>query len=81
MFGIITGLEVIIMACPLCRSTKFYIKDTEDEYETYDFELKQGQVCFEDELDTAEAPEVTEDCEVFCQRCAWHGPLEKVDKD
>lgn len=64
------------MACPLCRSNQFYIKDTEDEYETYEFEVTQGRICFEN---GEENPEVTQECEIFCQRCAWHGPFKEVD--
>jgi len=31
------------MKCPVCSCANFYIKDPEDEYETYEFELKDGQ--------------------------------------
>ena len=66
------------MSCPLCRSTRFYIKNDEDEYETHEFELCQGQIRFDDEEHMEEAPDVTQECEIFCQRCAWHGPLNKL---
>jgi len=68
------------MACPLCRSAKFYIKDPEDEYETHEFELTQDHIRFEDEENMEEVPEVTKECEIFCQRCAWHGPFDSLDK-
>ena len=67
------------MACPLCRSSKFYIKDAEDEYETYEFEVTHGRICFEDEETREGNPEVTQECEIFCQRCAWHGPFKDLD--
>ena len=68
------------MTCPYCRSVKFYVKDAEDEYETYEFELDQGQIRFEDEENIECIPEVTDNCEIFCQKCAWHGPLLQVKK-
>ncbi len=34
------------MKCPVCGSQKFFLKDPADEYETYEFELKDGQAKF-----------------------------------
>ena len=36
----------ITMKCPICGCEKFYLKDPDDEYETYEFELSDGEVAF-----------------------------------
>ena len=67
------------MACPLCKSDHFYVKDPEDEYETFEFRLKDGAVDFDDAASAGVAPEITADREIFCRRCAWHGPRRKIE--
>ena len=61
------------MACPICKSLQFYIKDPSDEFEIHPFELHDGQIRFaEDEApDTPDS--VAEDHEIYCQTCSWHG--------
>lgn len=64
------------MACPICRCDQFYIKDDDDQYETHEFTAKPDGIRFEEcEKD---ASQLAADCEVFCTRCAWHGPLNQV---
>jgi hypothetical protein len=55
------------MKCPVCGSQRFFFKDAEDEYTTYEFDLKDGQAVFEDE-----PHEVQSETETFCCRCSWH---------
>ncbi|UCG12666.1 MAG: hypothetical protein JSU72_19675 [Deltaproteobacteria bacterium] len=64
--------------CPLCGSQSFYVKDAEDEYEIYEFDLKGGEIVFTPEAGTSELPEVGGDTETFCNRCAWHGNLKSL---
>lgn len=64
------------MKCPMCGSLKFYIKDPEDEYETYEFEYKDGVICFDDHVSESEVLKVGEETETFCNKCAWHGKIE-----
>ena len=66
------------MACPVCKSDQFYIKDPDDAYETYDFQCRDGQIQFEDPAGAPETEDVKADREIFCQRCAWHGPFNQV---
>ena len=61
------------MACPICKSSKFYVKNPEDAYAYYEFEYQDGQIRFADPETASEAPEIDVDREVFCQRCSWHG--------
>ena len=61
------------MQCPLCRSQSFYIKDPNDEYEMYRFDVREGQVCFDSEIDTSLIPALTDSTETFCDKCSWHG--------
>ncbi len=66
------------MACPLCKSQQFYVKNPDDSFETYDFDLKKGQIQFEDPVGAPTQDEVKNEREVFCQRCAWHGPYDNI---
>ena len=34
------------MKCPVCGCEKFFVKDPDDEYESYEIELKEGQIAF-----------------------------------
>lgn len=63
------------MKCPVCGSIKFYIKDPDDEYETYEFEYKDGEICPCADTGESEFPEMSEATETFCNKCAWHGKL------
>ena len=61
------------MKCPLCGCVSFYIKDPDDEYETYEFAWRDGNVEFSDDVDPDACPEIFDDTEVFCDQCSWHG--------
>ena len=63
------------MACPLCKSKQFYVKDAEDEYETYEFETDDGDIRF---ADADASQEIESDQEIFCSRCSWHGRLGEI---
>ncbi len=63
------------MACPICKSKQFYVKDPDDAYEYYEFEYQGGQVQFSDPEAANEAPEISDDQEIYCQRCSWHGKI------
>jgi len=38
------------MKCPFCGCQSFYLKDPDDEYETYEFDLEKGEVNFHSEV-------------------------------
>ncbi len=65
------------MPCPMCKSEKFYVKDPEDQYEVYEFTLKNGNPVFEDTK-----PEFISsqghDYEVYCNTCVWHGKINEL---
>lgn len=61
------------MKCPICGSTKFFVRDPTDEYETYDFDIENEQPVF-----LADPQELRPDTESFCRRCSWHGPWEEL---
>jgi hypothetical protein len=65
------------MKCPICGCKNFYVKDPEDEYETYGFELKDGEVSLDDQDDTGEL-EIDSDTETYCDKCSWHGKLQEL---
>ena len=66
------------MTCPMCGSRRFFIKDPDDPYETYPVEIKAGQLSFDLETNANDVPEIQNDTEAYCEKCAWHGKLEKM---
>ncbi len=68
------------MACPFCGCEHFYIKDPEDDYETYEFDLKENQVVFTSGEDDTKTLQVAEDMEAYCDHCAWHGKMKELRK-
>ena len=68
------------MKCPLCRCEKFYVKDPDDEYETYEFECPDGEICFDPDVDESVAPVVEKETETYCNKCVWHDKFEKLQK-
>lgn len=64
--------------CPACGCEQFYVKDPDDEYEIYEFECRDGQVCFGKGGSADDCPEVIDDMEVFCNACAWHDKFHKL---
>jgi len=63
------------LKCPLCGSNSFYAKDPTDPYEIYEFDLSEGKMIFSSEVDESDLPEVDQETETYCNRCAWHGKL------
>jgi hypothetical protein len=61
------------MKCPFCGCQSFYLKDPDDEYETYDFDVEKGAVKFSSEVNESDVPELKEDTQCYCNRCAWSG--------
>ena len=61
------------MACPVCKSDQFFVKDPDDDYEIFEFQYKNGEMRFADADAEAGVDEIGEKREIFCQRCAWHG--------
>ena len=61
------------MKCPLCGCPHFFVKDPEDEFETYSFTCPEGCAIFDAEIPQGLAVEAN--TEVFCDRCSWHGPF------
>lgn len=66
--------------CPVCGSEEFYVKDPEDEYETYGFRCEEGGLQFDQEVEMEQLPEVSGETEAFCNRCAWHDRMEVLQK-
>jgi len=66
------------MTCPLCGCRRFYLKDPDDRFETYPFELIDGEVRFDAEVEVPDTPDVDKKTETFCEQCAWHGPLQEM---
>jgi hypothetical protein len=66
------------MECPLCGCQEFFVKDPDDEFETYEFSVTSGEVRFG--ADAEAAPEIRETTETFCNKCSWHGKFQEVKK-
>ncbi|MGD9248669.1 MAG: hypothetical protein PVI60_11960 [Desulfobacteraceae bacterium] len=67
------------MACPVCQSIDFYLKDPVDQFEIYEFKCRNGKIEYTDEETEAEAPTISEDPEIYCKRCSWHGKITHVE--
>jgi hypothetical protein len=68
------------MKCPLCGSLKFFVKDPDDDYETFEFELKDDGVVFTPDAAESDSPEVKNDTEIFCDKCSWHDKFQELKK-
>ena len=66
------------MECPFCKCQKFYIKDENDEFETYEFDCESGEVCFDPDIDSADTPELSDDSHIYCNQCAWNGRYSEI---
>lgn len=66
------------MSCPLCGWERFYVKHPEDAYETFEFDVKKGEIFFPSEEAGRECPEIHEDTETYCDNCAWHGKRKEL---
>lgn len=58
--------------CPVCGSSQFYVKDPDDEYEIYEFELKNGRITMIPSTDSTDMPAIKNQTETYCNKCAWH---------
>ena len=63
------------MKCPQCGCVEFYVKDPDDEYETYEFGWRDGNVEFGVDVDSSSCPDIVDDTETFCDKCSWHGSV------
>jgi len=66
------------MKCPLCGCQNFFLKNPNDEFETYEFSVASGDVSFSGDADGAPAEGVQKTTETFCNRCSWHGPFQEL---
>lgn len=71
--------EVIFIACPICKSVEFYVKDPSDPFEIYEFQLKNGKVKFDEPEDETDLSLEKGEREIFCQRCSWHGKYDSIE--
>jgi hypothetical protein len=60
--------------CPICGCLTFYVKDPDDEYETYEFDLRDREVVFQ----TEPCEKLNDDTETYCNNCAWHGQFAEL---
>ncbi len=60
------------MKCPDCGAKRFYVKDPEDQYNISSFDLVKGVIEYLDVTTEEDPIAVSQETEVFCDRCAWH---------
>ncbi len=64
--------------CPDCGARRFYVKDPEDHYDIYEFDLsEEGVIQFVEESNSSPI-EVIEETKIYCDRCAWRGKLKTL---
>jgi hypothetical protein len=66
------------MQCPFCGYQRFYIKDSTDEFETYGFDCKSGDICFDPGIDDASLTDLKDDTHIYCDQCAWNGKFKEI---
>ena len=59
--------------CPACKSENFYLKDPDDEYEIFEFDLQEGEMIFLGNEGLKDPPPLRDETRIFCNRCAWNG--------
>ncbi len=68
------------MKCPDCGAQKFYVKDPDDQYELFEFDLKGGEIVGAENNTESTHLEVTEETETYCDSCAWHDKFKSLKK-
>ena len=68
------------MKCPYCGYQRFYIKDSTDEFEAFEFGCESGEVCFDPDLDEEQLPDIYDDTQIYCDQCAWNGKFQEIKK-
>ena len=69
------------MKCPACGSQSFYRKDPEDQYNIFEFDLKDGEIISNAEEAESNQPDIVEETETFCKRCAWHDKFKLLKRE
>jgi hypothetical protein len=62
-----------VWKCPFCGSQNFYVKNPEDQYEIFEFDLQGGQIQFKPGEEGGTPPAVEAETETYCGLCSWHG--------
>ena len=57
------------MQCPDCGSQRFYVKDPEDQYNIFGFDLKEGRIVYSGKESEFDPLEIVDETETFCDRC------------
>ncbi len=59
--------------CPDCGANEFYVKDPQDKFNIFEFNLVEDKIVHLD-VDTEEPiPNILDETHTYCQRCSWHG--------
>ncbi len=64
--------------CPYCGAKHFYVKDPEDQYNIFNFSLADGAIEYSDTAAGADNIQLSEDTEIFCEKCAWHDKMKTL---
>jgi hypothetical protein len=62
----------------LCGCEHFYVKNPEDEYETFEFDVRNGEIAFTSDDAQGGCPEIQDNTEAYCDNCAWHGKWKQI---
>jgi hypothetical protein len=66
--------------CPVCGSKTFHVKHPDDQYDIYEFECRDGEVRFQEDLADEDCPPIDDSTETYCNTCAWHDKFDKLKK-
>jgi len=66
------------MKCPFCGCEDFFVKDPDDEYETYAFSVGSGEIVVSENTDASECPAIGDETHIYCDQCSWHGKFKEL---
>jgi hypothetical protein len=64
--------------CPHCGSSGFFVKNPDDQYETYEFHFQDGTMVLTDAEQASNPPDIVSDTETYCQKCTWRGTFKTI---
>ena len=68
------------LQCPDCRAQDFYVKDQDNKFNISEFSVATGKVEYVEDPAEDEHIPVSDDTEIYCDRCAWHDKFNKLQK-
>ncbi|MDD3580030.1 MAG: hypothetical protein PHW74_03290 [Desulfobacca sp.] len=66
--------------CPVCGSKSFYVRDPDEEYEIYEFDLQEGNIVFNPNNPGSDLPAIEDNTDTYCCKCSWTGKFQALKR-